>query len=516
MDKGAELNKRVWALFEKAGFETKPNSTDPSEHTVKLSDDKERPVDLLARVTDLNVTIIGSNKARKKLHSFTAHVHDLEKLMEAAGANAALFVAAEKEMATSERNFAAKHGVRVWDERQLSYYEAVAEALGFYAKFEIIHALGIPTTEETLKDTVLGMRLQQPSSISTSASKTEMYMFTLPAEKLLKICVVLRKAQGSAYAYQRILSKKRLPKIGNFVRTPEALLPTSIVVHLSDSVAIDEIKDDFEDTRGNKVLPSRPDHRLVSLTFPLKYGSLELIDGQHRLFGFIHADSAARKNFNLVVTGIRKLDERRRSAAFVGINDNARRVDPNLVSYLRYTNDEKTCQRNADLMAIKVVVELNKMSPFKDAIRLFDFGPQRLTLKGLSGYDLRGLVSPKGLLRKHYPENKSKRYIRALRAYFSVVKEMFQKEWDDPSTYILATNRGVTAFLKLLRSIFKTEQKGLTKMMARKYLGALRRHWPGTWETAKLKKSYVGSQGWKQFHHDMIESIRKKHKGFLE
>jgi len=514
MDKGADLNKRVWTLFQKAGFETKPNSVDPSEHVVQLSDEKERPVDLLARVSELDVCIIGSNKARKKLHSFTAHVHDLEELTKVAGANAALFVAAEKEMATAERNFAAKHGVRVWDERQLSYYEAVAEALGLFAKYEIIHALEIPTSEETLKDTVLGIRLQQPNP--TSASRTEMYMFTLPADKLLKTCVVLRKAQGSAYAYQRILSKKRLPKIGNFVRTPEALLPTNIVVHLGDSVVIDDIVGEFQDTRGNKVLPSRPDHRLVSLTFPLKYGSLELIDGQHRLFGFIHADAAARKNFNLVVLGIRRLDERRRSTAFVAINENARRVDPNLVSYLRYTNDEKTCQQNADLMAIKLVVELNKMSPFKDAIKLFDFGPQRLTLKGLSGYDLRGLVSPKGLLRKQYPKNKSKQYIRALRTYFSIVKLNFQKEWDDPKTYIIATNRGIAAFIKLLRSIFKTEQKRLTRKTARKYLGALRRNWPATWETAKLKKSYVGSQGWKQFHHDMVESIRKQYKSFQE
>jgi hypothetical protein len=45
-----------------------------------------------------------------------------------------------------------------------------------------------------------------------------------------------------------------------------------------------------------------------------------------------------------------------------------------LVSYLRYTDNEKACRQNADLMAIKIVVELNKVSPFKDTIRLFDLG----------------------------------------------------------------------------------------------------------------------------------------------
>jgi DGQHR domain-containing protein len=514
MDKGGDLNKRVWSLFEKAGFETKPNSSDLSEHVVMLAGGATRPVDLWARVSDLDVSPLGSNKARKKLKSFTAHVHDLEELQQAAGASISLFVASEKEMRPTERTYAGKHGVQIWDEPQLTYYENVAEALGIYAKYEIIHSLGLTTSEEQLKDTVLGLRLRQPRA--QSGTNTELYMFTVPAEKLLKMCVVLRKAQGSAFAYQRILSKKRLPKIGNFVRTPEALLPTNLVVTLGDDIRIDEIRSEFRDTTGQKVSPSRQDHQLVSITLPLKYGSLELIDGQHRLFGFIHADDSARKNFNLVVLGLRNLDEPRRSAAFVGINDNARRVDANLVSYLRYTDKEKVCRQDADLMAIKIVVELNKLSPFRNTIKLFDLGRQRLTLKGLSGYDLRGLVAPKGLLRDYYPENKSKVFIRVLRMYFGTVREHFKTEWDAPSTYIVATNRGFTAFLKLLRSILKTEQRRITKAVAKKYISALNRHWSGTWETANLKKSYVGSQGWKQFHQDMVESIRKQYRSFQE
>jgi len=516
MGKGEDLNQRVWTLFQDAGFDTKPNSADPAtEHTVQLPDGgSSRPVDLFAHIPDLGVSIIGSNKSRKKLKSYTAHIHDLHKLKQAADAKCALFVAAEQEMLERERKFAEKNGVKVWDGQQLQYYESLVGAIGYYAKYEIMHALDIPTTEETLKDTVLAIKLEQPKA--TAPKKVELYMFTLPADKLLKTCVVLRKAQGSPYAYQRILSRKRLPNIGAFVRSPDALIPTNVIVHLGQNFVIDEIKsDELQDADGNQVEPSRQDHKLVSITFPLKYASLELIDGQHRLFGFVHADEATRKTFNLVVLGVRNLDEKRRNRAFVAINDNARRVDPNLVSYLRYTDDEKVCGQNADLMAIKVVVELNKVSPFRHLIRLFDMGKAPLTLRGLSGYDLKGLVSPKGQLRKFYP-NESRRYVRAFRSYFSVVREQFQVEWESPETYIVVTNRGITAFVKLMRSILKTEQKKLTKAAARKYLKALRTHWSGTWETATLKKSYVGSHGWKQFHRDMVGSIRKKYTEFVE
>ena len=63
---------------------------------------------------------------------------------------------------------------------------------------------------------------------------------------------------------------------------------------------------------------------------------------------------------------------------------------------MKYTNDEGECQRDNELMAIKIVVELNKATPFKNRIRLLDIGDQRITLKGFSGYDMKGLLGTRG------------------------------------------------------------------------------------------------------------------------
>jgi hypothetical protein len=63
MDKGAALNKRVWSLFERAGFKTEPNSQTTAEHMVELAPGKKRKVDLYAREDELDVTIIASNKS---------------------------------------------------------------------------------------------------------------------------------------------------------------------------------------------------------------------------------------------------------------------------------------------------------------------------------------------------------------------------------------------------------------------------------------------------------------------
>src|SRR5262249_39479296 len=139
-----------------------------------------------------------------------------------------------------------------------------------------------------------------------------------------------------------------------------------------------------------------------------------------------------RKDFDLAIVGLRNLSDERRSATFVEINDKAKRVDANLRAMLRYTDDEKICRQDPELMAIKIAIELNKKAPFEDAIRTFDIGKQILTLKGVSGYDLKGLITQNGLLRKYYPSNSSNVYVKLLRTYFKLMSNLFSREWQDP------------------------------------------------------------------------------------
>ena len=55
---------------------------------------------------------------------------------------------------------------------------------------------------------------------------------------------------------------------------------------------VDEIKrNDFRDVENNFVTLSRSsDYDLMVLNIPMEYASMELIDGQHRLYGFVETD----------------------------------------------------------------------------------------------------------------------------------------------------------------------------------------------------------------------------------
>ena len=125
-----------------------------------------------------------------------------------------------------------------------------------------------------------------------------------------------------------MLRRERLPKVQEFVTRPDAMLPTNIVVHLSDRVLVEDVPmSDVRDSQSRPVVLSRATKPVV-LNIPLEFSSLELIDGQHRLFGFVGTDPATRKGFDLLVTGVKDLSGKQRQEAFVAINDNSRRMDP--------------------------------------------------------------------------------------------------------------------------------------------------------------------------------------------
>ena len=228
------------------------------------------------------------------------------------------------------------------------------------------------------------------------------------------------------------------------------------------------------------------------------------------MFGFIDADDATMEHFNLVALGIMGLDQVHRRDTFVAINDNARRVDPNLVAFLKYTDNEAECQADPEKMAIKLVYDLNKSTPFKGKIRMLDFPDEIITLKGFSSYDLRGLIGARGWLRK-VNENKSSTYVSVLRMYFNVLKSLFPLQWKDQRKYIIFTNRGISAFLKLLRSMLRTENRKLNATIVKKYLQVLKDEWKDVdWEIKELRSAYVGSGGWSDFHKELVATIRKK------
>lgn len=118
-------------------------------------------------------------------------------------------------------------------------------------------------------------------------------------------------------AYQRSLKFPKVNQIKNYLSEKGNFFPNSIICATKDSIKqsyVEEIRN--EDTTS-----------IGKLTLPHKYGSLFVIDGQHRLFGSI----GAKKRKLVNVTLITKLDQRRQAQLFTTINQKASKIDPDLM-----------------------------------------------------------------------------------------------------------------------------------------------------------------------------------------
>jgi len=200
-----------------------------------------------------------------------------------------------------------KHKVIIWDDRKVRYYKKVGEALGEWAKYPLLGDFHI--TKE------FGKPISVPA-MKVTQGNWEFFVFSIPPEILLKIANVYRR-EYDVKAYQRMVDSKRIKKeIKKFLEGTRPVFCTNLVCAFLGDVK-------YNDSRG-------------TLTIPLKYSSVRIIDGQHRLYGFCHVDDSKRSDFNLLCTGFNVkrfknsyLDEKKQADLFRILNITAKRYRRN-------------------------------------------------------------------------------------------------------------------------------------------------------------------------------------------
>ena len=156
------------------------------------------------------------------------------------------------------------------------------------------------------------------------ASKTEMepgvpvYHFFANSGDLLPLCNVPRRmpANGGdlAQAYQRILNGSKVKKIKKYLSSSNSFFPNSIVLASEGGLS-------WSKTEGNDVT------ELGKLSMASEYGSLFVIDGQHRLFGTEASDS--RKPVSVCV--VENMAKPAQASLFKSINQEQSKVSGDLL-----------------------------------------------------------------------------------------------------------------------------------------------------------------------------------------
>ncbi len=354
-------------------------------------------------------------------------------------------------------------GIQIATERELRYYGQIADHLGSAARYQF------------LAEFLQGQRIPELKDKAVPAVRGKLggkvfYSFVTTPRHLLKIAFVNHRSLNDpegAPAYQRLVSKARMKKIGKFIEDG-GFFPTNLLVNFIKKSRFDIVKkDDLAGaTYGHLYLPDT-------------YRSAWVVDGQHRLYGYAHLAEKFQDQ-NIMVVAFEGLKKEEEANLFVTINHEQKSVPKTLLDDLEgelkwgsAIPSERIGSIGARLIG---VLNLDVGEPFYN----------RVTQQGIKGSDTTCLTIPEiknglrrsGLIGRSLQHNKMydpgpftgandtltlDRARTAINQYFSIIRERGFSHWEAGRSNYLCINVAIQAYLRLLMSLieFMVSQKRL-------------------------------------------------------
>ncbi|MFE8146569.1 DGQHR domain-containing protein [Brenneria goodwinii] len=154
------------------------------------------------------------------------------------------------------------------------------------------------------------------------------YSLTLPSEILAETCYVVNRDDDPKLGFQRSLDKNRAKEIAAYIDSGLGTIPSSIVLSAQDDADL------------------KYDSKNKTISFNTIRNAFLIIDGQHRVYGFMLAEKAFRVPV-VIYSGLSKRDE---SRLFIDINSKQKGVPPELLLDIKkladYENNEEELLRS--------------------------------------------------------------------------------------------------------------------------------------------------------------------------
>lgn len=209
--------------------------------------------------------------------------------------------------------------IYIWDNDFVSYYSSLLATIGKYAKYNLLAEINVkPDLDE---------HITVPAFLTIVGRKKGymLFLFFVEAKDLLKIAYVARRELGFESFYQRMIKKSRLREIAKKYIEKGRVFPNSIVV------ALERGSWDFEPISEKLIIQSKlklPNWlNIVKLTLVNSYRSCWIIDGQHRLYSYVHTSVPGF----LGVSAFARINKEKEAQYFLDINREAKPVEPDLL-----------------------------------------------------------------------------------------------------------------------------------------------------------------------------------------
>lgn len=425
------------------------------------------------------------------------------------------------EISKGEKETARKNNIFIWGNNYLKTGEELFQLIGPLALHYVLKELVV--NSKTIKDEEGGADYKVPSFRITIGDQ-QLYSFFLPAEKLLNLVYVFRLQPGNEGAYQRFISKKRIlgtkddPGITEFINNG-GFFKNSVVCSFERQVT-------FE-SRSTGLLLQSTNIEFGILNIPKLYGTVWVIDGQHRIYGYAGADPEKKKS-HIGVMAYQDIEKKQQAKDFIDINQKQKSVDPNDLWDLLSQTDPYSMQGTIT----KITRELNKKGIFKGKILIPGeiYGkkssyPLKIANICNSLYDRR-LLDYRGrdnlykrtsdvIDSNHYPDSIIKYPVDVLDQYFSLLWEIAEVATEWRKGFIIQNN-GFNIFLRVLVEILKYQKGSWDKQATKQLLEEpLKLYFEEQFEKIKdIRISTSNEAGRGKVALEIIKHINQKNESF--
>jgi DNA sulfur modification protein DndB len=350
------------------------------------------------------------------------------------------------------------NNIVVLKEEELDYYNKLTKHIKTAAKYQLLaHVFA--------KEKIHALNLQVPATRGKMGGLT-FFNFLIKPLDLLKVAFISHKQGRNVEdfeTYQRMLEPKRLEKIAKYVDAG-GQFPTNIVINIKTDrkLRFDKIQEIGDSSFGTLYLPNH-------------YASAWVIDGQHRLYGYVYSkrsEKGKEDKTTFPVLAYENLAQSAEAKLFVDINCEQVRVKRSLLNeiYAGLKWDSPDFTEKLDALCSRTVMKLNmtSRSPFYERITVSNTQKTYYRCLTLTSFvdglkenkffgDEKTVFKP-GVLYASYENDLEETLSKATEVlihYFDLFKSSLSDHWmlGDQAGGFLSTNNGIRCLLRILKEV---------------------------------------------------------------
>jgi DNA sulfur modification protein DndB len=344
-------------------------------------------------------------------------------------------------------------GIDHFDYDTIQYYSELTKHLGLAARFQLLGNLFEGQIIPELDNSIPAIRGKMGGHTY--------YSFSIEPEKLLKIGYVLHRNKANRKlmpTYQRLIKKARLKSVQKFV-DGGGFFPNSIIINFnSNRIRFENANTQVEDAIS----------RVGVLTLPKTYRSAFIIDGQHRLYGYVN--SKYKSTNTIPVVAFVNLDRAQQVKLFMQINENQKAVPKNLRNTLNADLlwDAPSIGDNIKALKLYIATDLGEDidSPLFDRIIIgenqktqkrtitMETIKQGLDRSNFFGSFAKSELKEPGTFWKGDNDKTYSILMPYLKGCFAYIKTNLNEEWNrDQQGNFLVINAGIESLIRIFNDI---------------------------------------------------------------